>query len=76
MSSYMRLATPCTHTHTHTNTHTQTHTHTHTHTVYVNVYETGKCSVLAAPDAVVAEELADIVCEILLDAYQQANMCV
>lgn len=43
-------------------------------TVYVNVYEAGKCSVLAAPDADVAEELADVVCDMLLEALQQDHI--
>ena len=43
-------------------------------TVYVNVYEAGKCSVLAAPDADVAEELADVVCNMLLDALQHEHI--
>ncbi|MGB1594310.1 MAG: hypothetical protein ACPIOQ_16260 [Promethearchaeia archaeon] len=43
-------------------------------TVYVNVYETGKCSVLAAPDVEVAEELADVVCGMLLEAFQQDHI--
>jgi len=45
-------------------------------TVYVNVYEAGKCSVLAAPDAEVAEELADIVCDMLMEAFQQDHIRV
>lgn len=45
-------------------------------TVYVNVYEAGKCSVLAAPDANVAEELAGVVSNMLLDAYQQDHIRV
>ena len=43
-------------------------------TVYVNVYETGKCSVLAAPDVDVAEELADVVCDMLVGAFQQDHI--
>eukprot|EP00277_Geminigera_cryophila_P003922 CAMPEP_0179431410 /NCGR_PEP_ID=MMETSP0799-20121207/16305_1 /TAXON_ID=46947 /ORGANISM="Geminigera cryophila, Strain CCMP2564" /LENGTH=628 /DNA_ID=CAMNT_0021208323 /DNA_START=186 /DNA_END=2073 /DNA_ORIENTATION=+ len=43
-------------------------------TVYVNVYEAGKCSVLAAPDAEVAEELADIVCGMLFEALQHDHI--
>jgi dihydroneopterin aldolase len=43
-------------------------------TVYVNVYETGKCSVLAAPDADVAEELADVVCDMLLEAFREHHI--
>jgi len=45
-------------------------------TVYVNVYEAGKCSVLAAPDAKVAEELAEVVSKMLLSAYQQDHIRV
>ena len=44
-------------------------------TVYVNVYEAGKCSVLAAPDEDVAEELAQIVCDMLIQASQQDGIC-
>uniref|UniRef100_A0A7S0Y0T7 Uncharacterized protein n=1 Tax=Hemiselmis andersenii TaxID=464988 RepID=A0A7S0Y0T7_HEMAN len=40
-------------------------------TVYVNVYEAGKCSVLAVPDLNVAEELADVVSDMLFDAFEQ-----
>jgi ABC-type uncharacterized transport system YnjBCD substrate-binding protein len=42
-------------------------------TVYVNVYEAGKCSVLAVPDIAVAEELADVVSDMLLDAFKQVQ---
>jgi hypothetical protein len=41
--------------------------------VYVNVYEAGKCSVLAVPDIAVAEELADVVSDMLLDAFKQVQ---
>ena len=34
----------------------------------------GKCSVLAAPDAEVAEELADIVCGMLSEALQHDHI--
>uniref|UniRef100_A0A7S0F1Y4 Uncharacterized protein n=1 Tax=Hanusia phi TaxID=3032 RepID=A0A7S0F1Y4_9CRYP len=43
----------------------------HQDNVYVNVYESGKCSVLAVPDTEVAEELADVVSGMLYEALRQ-----
>eukprot|EP00286_Rhodomonas_abbreviata_P026952 CAMPEP_0181296974 /NCGR_PEP_ID=MMETSP1101-20121128/4987_1 /TAXON_ID=46948 /ORGANISM="Rhodomonas abbreviata, Strain Caron Lab Isolate" /LENGTH=654 /DNA_ID=CAMNT_0023401869 /DNA_START=232 /DNA_END=2193 /DNA_ORIENTATION=+ len=42
--------------------------------VYVNVYEAGKCCVLAAPNQEVAEELADIVSDMLWTALNQDDI--
>lgn len=44
--------------------------------IYVNVYESGKCTVLAAPSEEVANELADIVSSILHTALEQPNIRV
>mmetsp|Transcript_31608 Transcript_31608/g.49517 ORF Transcript_31608/g.49517 Transcript_31608/m.49517 type:complete len:214 (+) Transcript_31608:1641-2282(+) len=48
--------------------------HSEQTSVYVNVYEAGKCSVLAAPNVTVAEELVDVVSDMLYDAYQQDHI--
>ena len=39
--------------------------------VHVNVYESGKCSIMSVPSVEVAEELADVVTDLLMEAYEE-----
>lgn len=38
--------------------------------VYINVYQTGKCTMSSTPDVDVTEELADIATRLLYEAYK------
>jgi hypothetical protein len=42
-------------------------------TVYINVYESGKCSMMSVPSIEVAEQVADVVTGLLLEAYENTS---